>query len=150
MDKNTITAILLSFLLVFLYMRFYGPKSKKQEKPAATNTLVHAQTSGDKNAPLPAEKPDSTISAKPVSSSGIDEVNNFLSNDLITYSFSSFGGDISEIKVHRSSVVKRGPIITTIAASNDWEVPLCIRNFGNLDVNDVVFVLEIVPSLDLR
>ena len=43
MDKNSITAIVLTFLLVFLYMHFYGPKPKAAQQISTTNTVVQTE-----------------------------------------------------------------------------------------------------------
>ena len=58
-----------------------------------------------------------------------------LSNELVAYTFSSFGGDLASIELARTPLVLKGPIRLSCAESNAWEVPLRIRSAGTSDVN---------------
>jgi len=148
MDKNSITAIVLTFLLVFIYMHYYGPKPKPEQQLATTNSVVQAESTASSVNVL--ESTAKTSDEAVVSATG--SVNKYvgkltetiLSNDLVTFTFSSFGGDIEKIKIHRSTTVKKGPIVTINAVSNAWEVPLRIREFGKLNVSDLILNPEYI------
>ncbi len=153
MDKNSITAIVLTFLLVFLYMHFYGPKPKPAQQIVTTNSVVQTDSavSTAANAVETATKASEGLSS-PVS--GLSKyagklTETILSNNLVTFTFSSFGGDIEKINIHRSSTVKKGPITTINAASNNWEVPLRIREFGKLNVNNLILEPEFIGKSDM-
>ena len=154
MDKNSITAIVLTFLLVFLYMHFYGPKPNTAQQISTTNSVV--QTTPTVNSTVKTLSTNAADLSETVSATAADLskiagkiTETVLSNNLVTFTFSSFGGDIEKIKVHRSSTVKKGPITTINAASNAWEVPLRIREFGKLNVNNLILAPEFIGKSDI-
>ncbi len=153
MDKNSIIAIALTFLLVFIYMHYYGPKPKPAQQLSTTNSVVQAEAAvkspaavfeSSTNTPVLSEIPASD----PSGYAG-DLTETILSNDLVTFTFSSFGGDIEKIEIHRSPIVEKGPIVTINASSNAWEVPLRIREFGKLNVNNLILNPEHVGQSDI-
>ncbi|RLD11187.1 MAG: hypothetical protein DRI44_04230 [Chlamydiae bacterium] len=153
MDKNSITAIVLTFLLVFLYMHFYGPKPQPAQQISSTNSVVQTESalSPATNALGSATKSSKKAVNSIANLSKITEnlTETILSNNLVTFTFSSFGGDIEKINVHRNSKVKKGPIVTINAASNAWEVPLRIREFGKLNINNLILNPEFIGKSDI-
>ena len=151
MDKNSITAIALTFLLVFLYMHFYGPKPKPQL--STTNSIVKTEAAVKSTATVFESNTNATalseLPASDVSEYDGTLTETILSNNLVTFTFSSFGGDIEKIKIHRSSIVEKGPIVTINAKSNAWEVPLRIREFGKFNVNNLILKPEHVGQSDI-
>jgi len=133
MDKNTIIALLLTFVLVFAYMQF----SKKNVVPTTTvvtNTVIQtAESEVGTGTKLSKEKAESFATKTESLKIPTDENLQFatLSNSLVSYTFSSFGGDVYEVLLNKTPIVRKGPVKMVFAPSNDWQVPFRIQKVGN-------------------
>jgi len=149
MDRNTVIAIGLTFLLVFAYMNFLAPKRQQTSPVLVTNIVGSASvnTSAVPHSAATAAQPViSDADAKKVAAmqnaaplvSDVAPQFNELANDLVSYTFSSLGGDIYSIELAKSEVVLKGPLFTTIAPSNSWQVPMRIQQVGELSTGSLV------------
>ncbi len=149
MDRNTVIAILSIFLIFMLYMQFFGPKTKPgATQPARTEQSATNYVEQPEQAAHPkivsgsnAVYDTSSYKAQPEFSgysSGLVEI----TNPLIRYTFSPAGGDIYRITLERTDVVRKGPVVTTVAPSNEWQVPLRLQEVGELDVNALQMGVE--------
>jgi len=134
MDKNTIIALLLTFVLVFAYMQL-SQKKVTSSTTVVTNTVIQTSESEIKPPETSVEKTESQV-AKPVPSDlKIPEITNLkfssLSNSLISYTFSSFGGNVYEILLNKTAIVRKGPVKMVFAPSNNWQVPFRLQKVGN-------------------
>ena len=150
-DKDRLTGIVV-LVLIFVGYQFYmsrHPPQKPVPKPGGSNApmaLVAAPTGAQEQAEAqPATPAQPAVSAQavvepfavvPLAAPQPEALPSFvLSNELATYTFSAFGGDLSSIELARTPLVRKGPIRVSCAASNGWEVPLRIRSVGGLDMN---------------
>ena len=147
MDKNTLTGIILIFALVFLYMHFLAP-SGEQPRSVVTNTVVRTDSASD----TPANPPDARLEEGPVPPDEITTTDTprpsrpesfaVISNELASFTFGSSGGSLYRIELARSPVVRKGPLATVNAPSNQWQVPFRLRSAGGLPVETTPFAFE--------
>ena len=156
MDKNSITAIVLTFILVFVYMQYFGPKPKTNQpiNPSQKSAQqVQSTNSVDCNQQKMSIETAKKSEIKNIEEAPAVNIENLteavLSNKLVTFTFSSFGGDIEKINIHKSEIVKKGPIVTINAPSNSWQTPLRIRSLGDYPVNNVVLAPERIGQTDI-
>jgi YidC/Oxa1 family membrane protein insertase len=160
MDRNTVIAIILTFLLVFLYLNFLAPKRKPQQPVTVTVTNITGTATTDVSAVTTEDKPpaaDTNIPAQEITGlrdatpvvSGIVPQYTMLTNNLVSYTFSSLGGDIYRIELAKTAVVRKGPVITTIAPSNNWQVPLRFQEIGDIDAGSLVMSPASIGSTEI-
>ena len=156
MDKNSITAIVLTFIIVFVYMQYFGPKPKTNQpiNPSQKSAQqVQSTNSVDCNQQKMSIETAKKSEIKSIEEAPAVNIENLteavLSNELVTFTFSSFGGDIEKINIHKSEIVKKGPIVTINAPSNSWRTPLRIRSLGDYPVNNVVLAPERIGQTDI-
>jgi len=163
MDKNSITAIVLTFILVFIYMQYFGPKpAPPAATPQTQTTNIVGQTTAEATAVIAStnanEEADTKVVSGTVPASVKKTVSKILpanlpkavlSNSLVTFTFSSYGGDIEKINVHKSEIVKKGPIVTIDAISNSWETPLRIKEFGKFNLDNLVLAPELIGNSEI-
>jgi YidC/Oxa1 family membrane protein insertase len=171
MDRNTIIALLLTLLLIVVYMQYLSPKQPDQ--PAAQ--LAGATSGAPAQVQAAAQQPAllaGTALARPATSalyasavaqtSRAAETLVTLSNELMDCVFSADGGDIYEIRLDRTPTVKKGPVDTAFAPSNNWQMPLQLLPLGGVATGTKTFAVarqsatavafsgELAPGLSLR
>jgi len=157
LDRDKLTGILILALMFAVYFLVIAPKEAKSRaaRPAlptgvvtrAATPQMRASGTGDLAAlapevEAPAESgaaPAETAAAPPA---GIAPRFVCLSNDLATYTFTDFGGDIYNIELARAPMVRKGPLTTAFAPSNAWEMPLRMCSTSGFDPARTVFGLE--------
>ena len=164
-DKDRLTGIVV-LVLIFVGYQFYmsrHPPQKPVPKPGGSNApmaLVAAPTGAQEQAEAqPATPAQPAVSAQavvepfavvPLAAPQPEALPSFvLSNELATYTFSAFGGDLSSIELARTPLVRKGPIRVSCAASNGWEVPLRIRSVGGLDMNTLAMAPAKMTATEL-
>lgn len=106
MDRKTLIALALSFIVIILWMRFIVPPSKKaahpgeQAVPAGTTPTpaVQAKETVAKEGPLPVAfiEPKGKLST--------------IKTKTMEVQFSSLGGCIADLTLFKSPVIKKGPV----------------------------------------
>lgn len=140
-DKNTIIGFLLIMLLLLYYSQ-YMAKSKKATQTVTntvTKTVTQAQTQPDAST---AQQPSSAQQSNAGALTSIPDATrephfNTLTNSLVAFTFSDIGGSIYSVELAKNSVVRKGPLRTSFAPSNEWQTPLRIRQFAHLDVENI-------------
>ncbi|NLF39884.1 membrane protein insertase YidC [bacterium] len=148
MDRNTILAIVLSLVVLLGWMYFTSPKKGGRTPvptPRVTATAQPAPAVGQPGAPAVSAVADGTevagvagtgvvaaAAAQPVLGAQEFAV---LSNGLVSYTFSSYGGGIHDIVLHRTPEVQRGPITSLRAAGAAGRVPFVFEKLGAVPLN---------------
>jgi YidC/Oxa1 family membrane protein insertase len=174
MDRNTITALLLTLLLIVVYMQFMAPKrpTGPAVDTAQQTSAVPAQAGAQPQQAAPSAVTGTGSSAGvPLASALFATATTrvpmeagqlvTLSNDLLDISFSGTAGDMYEIRLQQTPLVKKGPIDTAFAPSNNWQMPLRLLPVGGMESTqsfsvaqvterDVIFAGKLAPGLELR
>lgn len=128
MDKNTLTGIVLIFLLVFVYMHFLAPpppREVQEDIPSAPPAQVEQEVRDTD----PSVLDDHTVEVV-AQARRHEHTYAVLSNQYVSYTFSDFGGALYAIELAQSDLIKY-PVRTLYAPSNAWEMPLRIKTCGD-------------------
>ncbi len=148
MDRDRLTGLVVIAALMIVYFQFIAPRqaARRALGGGATNAAVAAATAPAR-APAPvigapgavqAESPMPAVGAPPRDELQLAP----LSNDCVTFTFANYDASISAIELARTPIVRKGPIVTACAESNNWEMPLRLRRLGAHDHTGAVLAVE--------
>lgn len=146
MDRDRIIGLVIILGMMIVYFQFFAPRHSAKRSDhtptSATTGVVHAQSP---TSPLTVTKPATLIQppASPASQT-LESLPTFVvSNRFASFSFTPYDACLTKIELAKSPIVRKGPIVTATAATNDWEMPLRLRSFGDLPLTGVFCALEI-------
>lgn len=147
MDRDRITGVIIIVLMMIVYFQFIAPRqaAKRTHTADTTNaaTSAAAPTHGTNAVPIITAAPAApeAVPAPPPALASTAPCAE-LSNAVATFSFSSFDACLTKIELAHTPIVRKGPIITAIAASNSWEMPFRLRSIGTDILPGALFGIE--------
>ncbi len=139
MDKNTVIGFSLIILLFLFYTQFVA--KPPATAPSATNTVTHVVThtheTDRQSSPIEEAIDEETHAGTAIPDVSRETQLTMLTNSLVAFTFSDIGGSIYAIELAKNNIVRKGPLRTSFAPSNNWQTPLRIHTFAHIDVENI-------------
>jgi YidC/Oxa1 family membrane protein insertase len=143
LDRDKLTGILILVVMFAVYFLVIAPREAQQRATrmaAASNLVTQAASqqlrAAETGATATGSAAATAAAVAPASAAPADDASQTLvciSNALVAYTFTDLGGDVYQIELARAAVVRKGPLVTACAPSNDWQMPLRISGGAACD-----------------